>query len=225
MVSGTPVTLNGQGSKDPDPGDSITKYEWTQLGESSVVINNPTSSIAGFTAPPVTQSTTLQFQLEVQDTHQQSGFANAFVTVQPKPIPPTPNTPPIAVGSWKSLPSDIVPFPLPGKAFIKDKIELDGSGSFDRDIGDDVIKWEWKKKSPSDDYVPNTLTNPTSEKATFQLTDYIPMESRAFTFPIPMPIEFSLVVEDTHQTKSTNTEILTVNAECAPAMQNNAERY
>ena len=50
--------------QDPDPGDTITKYKWTQLGGPAVIINNPTSSIAGFTAPLVTQPTTLEFRLE-----------------------------------------------------------------------------------------------------------------------------------------------------------------
>jgi hypothetical protein len=213
VASNTRVILDGSKSKDPDPGDNVIKWEWRSVGN-DIVLSSTTSSIVEFTAPTVTQSTIFTFSLTVFDTLlQKSNDLLIHVTVNP-------NRPPIAEGSWIATP----PSP-PNKAFINTQIKLDGSASFDPDEsgGDDVIKWEWKKISPSDDYVPNTLTNPNSEIATFQLPDYIPMKSSGLTFPTPMPIEFSLVVEDKHQTKSTNTEIITVNAECVDFMQRTAE--
>lgn len=213
VASNTRVILDGSGSKDPDPGDDVIKWEWRSVGN-DIVLNSTTSPSVEFTAPTVTQPTIFTFSLTVFDMFLlKSNELLVHVTVNF-------NRPPIAEGSWIATP----PSP-PNKAFINTQIKLDGSASFDPDEsgGDDVIKWEWKKISPADDYVSNTLINPNSEITTFQLPDYIPMKSSGLAFPTPMPIEFSLVVEDTHQTKSTNTEIVTVNAECVDFMQKTAE--
>ena len=66
---GALVTLNGSGSSDPDPGDTIT-YLWSQTSGTAVTLSNPTVASPTFTAPATPG--TLVFQLEVddgEDTH------------------------------------------------------------------------------------------------------------------------------------------------------------
>ena len=63
--SGADVILNGSESSDPN-GDPIT-FLWTQIGGPAVAILNPTSAVAAFKAPSVSQDRTLTFQLQVSD--------------------------------------------------------------------------------------------------------------------------------------------------------------
>ena len=55
VEAGTTVTLNGSRSNDPDPGDSIISYRWTQTEGPDLglgILNTPTIQ---FIAPQVTQ--------------------------------------------------------------------------------------------------------------------------------------------------------------------------
>jgi hypothetical protein len=63
--SGDTVTLDGTGSSDPDPGDSVASYQWSS-SDPSITLSGATPS---FKAPDVTKDTTLTFQLIVTDTH------------------------------------------------------------------------------------------------------------------------------------------------------------
>jgi hypothetical protein len=113
------VTLDSVGSRDPDPGDSITTFKWEQVSgpEVDLIPFNPsisTSSIKSsntikamdvesspvvqFIAPEVEEEeTVLTFSLGVTDTHLASATTATSVTVKPKECisetiydPPTP---------------------------------------------------------------------------------------------------------------------------------------
>ncbi len=75
-VEMTRVTLNGNASADPD-GDTLT-YSWTQQTGPTVTISDASTVSPTFMAPAISNSTTLQFQLQVTDT---SGLTSQDVTV------------------------------------------------------------------------------------------------------------------------------------------------
>ena len=77
VPSGGSGALNGSGSTDPD-NDSLS-YSWTVI-TGTATLTNPTSAVAGFTAPVTTTNLTLVFQLTVSDGHL-SSTATATVTV------------------------------------------------------------------------------------------------------------------------------------------------
>jgi hypothetical protein len=66
---GTTVTLNGTGSSDPNPGQTLT-YAWTQLSGPPVTINNANMAMATCTAPALgtLDCEPLVFQLKVTDS-------------------------------------------------------------------------------------------------------------------------------------------------------------
>ena len=77
---GGQVTLDGSASDDPD-GDPLT-FIWSQTaGTPNVVLNNPTTATATFTAPDVASDTMLTFQLTVTDSGGLMDTATTIVTV------------------------------------------------------------------------------------------------------------------------------------------------
>ena len=80
VTSGSTVNLNGSDSSDSD--GSITSYSWTQIdGDITVDLLNASSAIASFTAPAVSISTVLQFQLSVSDDLGATGTDTVTVTI------------------------------------------------------------------------------------------------------------------------------------------------
>ena len=75
----TQVILDGSNSYDPD-GDSIT-YQWTQVSGPTVTLSDPNSANPNFTAPQVTETTYLEFELVVSDGQLSSGSVSATITV------------------------------------------------------------------------------------------------------------------------------------------------
>jgi hypothetical protein len=66
---GATVTLNGSGSSDPDPGQTLT-FQWTQTSGPPVTLSGANTATATFTAPDVAEAgcETLTFELKVTDS-------------------------------------------------------------------------------------------------------------------------------------------------------------
>lgn len=150
VAAGAVVTLDGSGSSDPDPGDSIS-YKWTQVFGTAVVLSDDTDSQPTFTAPDVAagEETTLAFQLEVTDTDGLKDTDSVSVTVggQSENVPPVANAGPnqtVAEG---------------------DTVMLDGSNSTDPDNGpgNGIETYQWEQQSGTS----VTLSDPTAAKPTF----------------------------------------------------------
>jgi hypothetical protein len=122
-TAGTAVTLSGAASSDPD--DGIASYAWTQTGGAAVTLANANSVSATFTAPNVTTSTPLTFQLTVRDRANQAATDTVVVTVNPTTV----NRPPVAnAGPDKTVRS-------------RSTVRLSGSASTDPDDG--IASYQW----------------------------------------------------------------------------------
>ena len=90
VYTGTVATLDGSGSSDPDSGDSIDAYAWTQTEPTAtshpVTLDFTTPAMPTFMAPAVTAATELEFSLTVTDTFGvESAPATATMTVNLRP--------------------------------------------------------------------------------------------------------------------------------------------
>lgn len=148
VEAGTLVTLNGANSRDAETqGPSAVTFDWQQSPDTAprVTLSSATAARPTFTAPLVTQPTTLTFTLRVTDN--EGFFADAapgaMVTVSPV------NQPPVALtGPTQSVREETV-------------VTLDASQSFDP--GGTPITFAWRQTaSPA-----VTLSNPTVARPTF----------------------------------------------------------
>ncbi|NTX33781.1 peptidase [Myxococcus sp. CA033] len=83
VFSGEPVTLDGEGSTDPN-GDTLA-FTWKQLTGPTVTLDVSDPERPGFTAPTVQVDTDLTFELTVSDA-ELSASAPVKVTVRPRPV-------------------------------------------------------------------------------------------------------------------------------------------
>ncbi|MHC1742389.1 MAG: PKD domain-containing protein [Syntrophobacteraceae bacterium] len=144
VTAGASVTLSGGGSSDPD--DGIGSYVWTQTNGTSVTLANAGTQTAAFTAPNVTASTVLTFQLTVRDRGNQAATDACTVTVRPAG---SSNQAPVAnAGADQTVTAG-------------SSVTLNGSGSTDPDDG--IASYAWTQTgTPA-----VTLTNATAANATF----------------------------------------------------------
>ena len=77
VEEGTVVTLTGRGE---DPENTTLSYAWAQTEGLNVALSNQNTANASFTAPSVTEDTTLRFSLTVTDAEGLSG--TDYVSVQ-----------------------------------------------------------------------------------------------------------------------------------------------
>ena len=81
VISGATVTLDGRGSTDPDTGDTIDTYTWTQRGSPTVTLSATDVARPTFTAPDVPSATALTFELVVNDGSVDSAADTVTITV------------------------------------------------------------------------------------------------------------------------------------------------
>ncbi len=82
VSAGHIVTLNGTFSSDSD--GTITAYQWTQVGGTTVTLTNADAAVAMFTAPAAPDS--LTFELVVTDNDAATGTGSTTVRVNAPPI-------------------------------------------------------------------------------------------------------------------------------------------
>jgi len=176
----TLVTLSGSASNDSD--GTIVGYYWTQrAGSPTVAINTPTSITASFTAPEVTESTTLTFDMKVTDNDGAEATDYVYVTVEPAVEP---NQDPTAETA---------------NNFSADEntlITLDGSASDDSDGTISSFSWTQVAGSPV-----VAINNPTTAVANFTAPEVT--ESITLTF--------ELMVTDNDGADDSTTITITVN--------------
>ena len=83
---GSPVSLDGGASSDPDPEDTLS-FSWTQTAGPPVSLSRANSAVASFIAPHVEQPTLLSFRLTVSDGQRNdSDTVNVTVTGNRPPV-------------------------------------------------------------------------------------------------------------------------------------------
>ncbi len=139
------VTLDGSGSTDNDPGDSIASYSWSQTSGTVVTLSNTTSAKPQFTSPATSgNGASLKFEVQVTDTTGLTDTDECIVNVLAKN--------PIAdAGSDQTVEEG-------------DLVTLNGSQSECGDPNDPISSYSWKQKSGS---VSVTLSNANAESPTF----------------------------------------------------------
>ena len=142
------VKLDGTKSYDPDKGDTIASYSWTQTAGPIVTLANAKTATPTFTAPQVNADTTLTFSLKVTDNHGAASTNIATTSVLVKNV----NQHPIAKATVS--PSSTVN----GGTVVT----LDGSGSNDPDGMITSYQWVQTAGSPT-----ITLQGANLAKATF----------------------------------------------------------
>ena len=167
----TQVTLDGSNSSDPDEGDGIKSYRWSQTAGPKVKLSNDTAVKPTFTAPNVAGSKSLTFELTVTDFGSLKDTATTIVNVTGENDQPTADA-----GPDQAKEEEI-------------EVTLNGSNSSDPDDG--IKSYRWSQTAGP----PVTLSNPQAKKPTFEAPNII--GSRSLTFELTVTDFGSLKDTDT----------------------------
>ena len=87
VVAGTKVILDASKSTDKEDPQGSLSFKWSPAADNQVpvTLTNPTTAKASFVAPQVSDSTSLNFNLEVKDTKGAIGIADVLVTIAVQP--------------------------------------------------------------------------------------------------------------------------------------------
>ncbi|MCT4682273.1 MAG: PKD domain-containing protein, partial [Roseicyclus sp.] len=128
VASGAPVSLTAAGSRDVEPGQSLT-YSWTKTAGPDITLTGATSATPSFLAPTLAAgapNAVITLQVTVSD-----GYATAMDTVTITVTAP-PNRPPVAdAGADRSVASAA-------------SVTLDGRGSSDPDPSQ-TLSYAWSQ--------------------------------------------------------------------------------
>jgi chitinase len=178
VKEGETVTLSGKNSTDAD--DAILIYKWTQMSGPVVTLLNDNSMQPYFIAPDVDENgASLTFNLKVTDEGGLAASDTCVVNVSWL------NEAPTAVAGADKV------------AFKGDTVILNGSGSSDPENG--IERFMWIQKSGQT----VSLSNSSSEKASFLVSDSIPDGSALF---------FELTVTDRGGLQTSDTCIVEIKA-------------
>lgn len=160
---GSVVTLEGIASSDPD-GDELT-YSWSQIDGETIESISTTSPNPTFTAPnidPPSTSTTLTFELTVDDGNGGSDSDTVVIVIQDEDV----NQPPVAdAGLSQTVEQDT-------------SVTLSGLESSDPD--GDPLSFSWNQTAgPS-----VSLSNSTSSSPTFTAPEVTEMETLTFELTV-----------------------------------------
>lgn len=164
MTGGNPVTLDGSGSTDQTPGTTgPLQYTWTQIsGPNVALITGSNPATATFTAPEVSESTVLSFQLKVANSFGNQSTNNAVVNITIRN--PLNNQPPVSnAGSNGVIRAGGV-------------LVLDGSASHDPD--NDKLSYLWTGPAGI------VIDNPTSAKASAAIPENLAGSKQSFQLTV-----------------------------------------
>jgi hypothetical protein len=168
------VTLDGSSSTDPDEGDGIATYLWTQIGGSPVDLSDPGVAEPTFAPPDVgPQGEALVFQLTVSDNSGLQDTDTCIVNVTSENLPPTADA-----GPDEPVDEGLT-------------VTLDGSNSTDPDNGIGSHLWT-QTEGPS-----VILSDVTAIEPTF-VTPPVPLgDTLALTFQLTVTDNGGLQATDT----------------------------